>query len=178
MEVQAADLIQDAFCFLSLADRLPNGGPRSTTLPRTSITGEERLIKFSGIGPVDETGMPIASRSVSSILVYIIEVKSAVYHAIQCPSPISFITTKYVVNNTLGGTLLSENSQHRGDVMRPDTKQSYWHRCCKNVLKRFFPHIPQQLINSWLHVSRMLYVMKHLSAISNSLTSPFFFSLS
>ncbi|TSL97365.1 Vinexin [Bagarius yarrelli] len=28
-----------------------------------SVTGEERLIKFSGIGPVDETGMPIASRS-------------------------------------------------------------------------------------------------------------------
>ncbi|XP_077418483.1 vinexin isoform X9 [Vanacampus margaritifer] len=28
-----------------------------------SPTGEERLIKFSGIGPVDETGMPIASRS-------------------------------------------------------------------------------------------------------------------
>ncbi|XP_051922955.1 vinexin isoform X2 [Hippocampus zosterae] len=26
-------------------------------------TSEERLIKFSGIGPVDETGMPIASRS-------------------------------------------------------------------------------------------------------------------
>lgn len=44
-------------------DGLPNGGPRSATLPRTSITREERLIKFSGIGPVDETGMPIASRS-------------------------------------------------------------------------------------------------------------------
>ncbi|MCI4381195.1 hypothetical protein PGIGA_G00248780 [Pangasianodon gigas] len=44
-------------------DRLPNGGPRSATLPRTSITREERLIKFSGIGPVDESGMPIASRS-------------------------------------------------------------------------------------------------------------------
>ncbi|XP_077378437.1 vinexin isoform X3 [Festucalex cinctus] len=28
-----------------------------------SPTREERLIKFSGIGPVDETGMPIASRS-------------------------------------------------------------------------------------------------------------------
>ncbi|KAM4616377.1 vinexin isoform 2-T5 [Polymixia lowei] len=34
------------------------------TLPRRSApTREERLIKFSGIGPVDETGMPIASRS-------------------------------------------------------------------------------------------------------------------
>ncbi|KAK3540207.1 hypothetical protein QTP70_028400, partial [Hemibagrus guttatus] len=44
-------------------DGLANGGPRSATLPRTSITREERLIKFSGIGPVDETGMPIASRS-------------------------------------------------------------------------------------------------------------------
>ncbi|XP_053360242.1 vinexin isoform X2 [Clarias gariepinus] len=44
-------------------DQLPNGGPRSATLPRTSVTREERLIKFSGIGPVDETGMPIASRS-------------------------------------------------------------------------------------------------------------------
>ncbi|XP_026125599.1 vinexin-like isoform X4 [Carassius auratus] len=45
---------------------LSNGGPRtggSATLSRTSSTGEERLIKFSGIGPVDETGMPIASRS-------------------------------------------------------------------------------------------------------------------
>ncbi|XP_046726729.1 vinexin isoform X2 [Silurus meridionalis] len=44
-------------------DGLSNGGPRSATLPRTSISREERLIKFSGIGPVDETGMPIASRS-------------------------------------------------------------------------------------------------------------------
>ncbi|XP_041955812.1 vinexin isoform X2 [Alosa sapidissima] len=35
----------------------------SSTLPRRSATREERLIKFSGIGPVDETGMPIASRS-------------------------------------------------------------------------------------------------------------------
>ncbi|XP_078141299.1 vinexin isoform X2 [Centroberyx gerrardi] len=36
----------------------------SSTLPRRSNpTREERLIKFSGIGPVDETGMPIASRS-------------------------------------------------------------------------------------------------------------------
>ncbi|XP_050973036.1 vinexin isoform X2 [Labeo rohita] len=45
---------------------LSNGGIRtggSTTLPRTSGIREERLIKFSGIGPVDETGMPIASRS-------------------------------------------------------------------------------------------------------------------
>ncbi|KAK7934183.1 hypothetical protein WMY93_005079 [Mugilogobius chulae] len=47
-----------------------NGGPisngikSSTTLPRSwTPTGEERLIKYSGIGPVDETGMPIASRS-------------------------------------------------------------------------------------------------------------------
>ncbi|XP_052459464.1 vinexin-like isoform X1 [Carassius gibelio] len=38
-----------------------SGGP--ATLPRTSGTREEHLIKFSGIGPVDETGMPIASRS-------------------------------------------------------------------------------------------------------------------
>ncbi|XP_062855369.1 vinexin isoform X2 [Trichomycterus rosablanca] len=44
-------------------DGLSNGGPQSATLPRTSGTREERLIKFSGIGPVDETGMPIASRS-------------------------------------------------------------------------------------------------------------------
>nr|XP_046203301.1 vinexin-like isoform X4 [Oncorhynchus gorbuscha] len=35
----------------------------SSTLPRRVTTREERLIKFSGIGPVDETGMPIASRS-------------------------------------------------------------------------------------------------------------------
>uniref|UniRef100_A0A9J8A3K3 Sorbin and SH3 domain containing 3 n=1 Tax=Cyprinus carpio carpio TaxID=630221 RepID=A0A9J8A3K3_CYPCA len=35
----------------------------SATLPRMSGSREERLIKFSGIGPVDETGMPIASRS-------------------------------------------------------------------------------------------------------------------
>ncbi|XP_061117225.1 vinexin isoform X1 [Conger conger] len=35
----------------------------SATLPRRSTPAEERLIKFSGIGPVDETGMPIASRS-------------------------------------------------------------------------------------------------------------------
>ncbi|KAJ8379973.1 hypothetical protein SKAU_G00007510 [Synaphobranchus kaupii] len=35
----------------------------SATLPRRFAPGEERLIKFSGIGPVDETGMPIASRS-------------------------------------------------------------------------------------------------------------------
>ncbi|XP_056447608.1 vinexin isoform X2 [Gadus chalcogrammus] len=34
------------------------------TLPRRSEpTREERLIKFQGIGPVDETGMPIASRT-------------------------------------------------------------------------------------------------------------------
>ncbi|XP_067084592.1 vinexin [Osmerus mordax] len=49
---------------------LPHGGvPNGTssrgfaTLPRRAPTREERLIKFSGIGPVDETGMPIASRS-------------------------------------------------------------------------------------------------------------------
>ncbi|XP_058640544.1 vinexin isoform X1 [Onychostoma macrolepis] len=45
---------------------LSNGGIQTggyATLPRTSGTREERLIKFSGIGPVDETGMPIASRS-------------------------------------------------------------------------------------------------------------------
>ncbi|XP_055024262.2 vinexin isoform X3 [Misgurnus anguillicaudatus] len=45
---------------------LSNGGEKgrgSVTLPRTSASREERLIKFSGIGPVDETGMPIASRS-------------------------------------------------------------------------------------------------------------------
>ncbi|XP_028851740.1 vinexin isoform X2 [Denticeps clupeoides] len=35
----------------------------SVSLPRNSANREERLIKFSGIGPVDETGMPIASRS-------------------------------------------------------------------------------------------------------------------
>lgn len=43
---------------------LSNGVMSSTTLPRSwTPTREERLIKFSGIGPVDETGMPIASRS-------------------------------------------------------------------------------------------------------------------
>ncbi|CAI5650778.1 unnamed protein product [Oreochromis niloticus] len=43
---------------------LSNGLRASATLPRsTGPTREERLIKFSGIGPVDETGMPIASRS-------------------------------------------------------------------------------------------------------------------
>ncbi|XP_051510162.1 vinexin-like isoform X3 [Myxocyprinus asiaticus] len=47
-------------------DELSNGGMKSgcsATLPRTFAPREERLIKFSGIGPVDETGMPIASRS-------------------------------------------------------------------------------------------------------------------
>ncbi|XP_077600466.1 vinexin-like isoform X2 [Stigmatopora nigra] len=39
----------------------PHGGV--TNGVQTSPTREERLIKFSGIGPVDETGMPIASRS-------------------------------------------------------------------------------------------------------------------
>lgn len=43
---------------------LSNGVQSSATLPRSwTPTKEERLIKFSGIGPVDETGMPIASRS-------------------------------------------------------------------------------------------------------------------
>ncbi|XP_030593891.1 vinexin isoform X2 [Archocentrus centrarchus] len=43
---------------------LSNGIRGSATLPRSMApTREERLIKFSGIGPVDETGMPIASRS-------------------------------------------------------------------------------------------------------------------
>ncbi|XP_076010282.1 vinexin isoform X3 [Genypterus blacodes] len=43
---------------------LSNGVQGSATLPRMSgPVREERLIKFSGIGPVDETGMPIASRS-------------------------------------------------------------------------------------------------------------------
>ncbi|XP_041793757.1 vinexin isoform X2 [Chelmon rostratus] len=43
---------------------LSNGVQSSATLPRSwAPTREERLIKFSGIGPVDETGMPIASRS-------------------------------------------------------------------------------------------------------------------
>ncbi|XP_018524452.1 vinexin isoform X2 [Lates calcarifer] len=43
---------------------LSNGVQGSSTLPRSwTPTREERLIKFSGIGPVDETGMPIASRS-------------------------------------------------------------------------------------------------------------------
>lgn len=44
---------------------LSNGVQSSATLPRSwAPTREERLIKFQGIGPVDETGMPIASRSV------------------------------------------------------------------------------------------------------------------
>ena len=47
------------------SDGLSNGVQGHTTLPRSwTPTREERLIKFSGIGPVDETGMPIASRSV------------------------------------------------------------------------------------------------------------------
>ncbi|KAM8886839.1 vinexin isoform 2-T4 [Spinachia spinachia] len=41
---------------------LSNGVQGSAATPQ-SWTREERLIKFSGIGPVDETGMPIASRS-------------------------------------------------------------------------------------------------------------------
>ncbi|XP_057687340.1 vinexin isoform X2 [Corythoichthys intestinalis] len=39
----------------------PHGGLTNGVQP--SPTREERLIKFSGIGPVDETGMPIAPRS-------------------------------------------------------------------------------------------------------------------
>ncbi|KAM3611231.1 uncharacterized protein V6R79_015300 [Siganus canaliculatus] len=43
---------------------MSNGIQSSATLPRGwTPTREERLIKYSGIGPVDETGMPIASRS-------------------------------------------------------------------------------------------------------------------
>ncbi|XP_029961039.1 vinexin isoform X2 [Salarias fasciatus] len=43
---------------------LSNGVQAAGTLPRSwTPTREERLIKFQGIGPVDETGMPIASRS-------------------------------------------------------------------------------------------------------------------
>ncbi|XP_056275325.1 vinexin isoform X4 [Pseudoliparis swirei] len=43
---------------------LSNGDQGSSTSTRSwTPTREERLIKFSGIGPVDETGMPIASRS-------------------------------------------------------------------------------------------------------------------
>uniref|UniRef100_A0A1A7XC07 Sorbin and SH3 domain containing 3 n=1 Tax=Iconisemion striatum TaxID=60296 RepID=A0A1A7XC07_9TELE len=43
---------------------LSNGVQSSSTLPRSwTPSGEEGLIKFSGIGPVDESGMPIASRS-------------------------------------------------------------------------------------------------------------------
>ncbi|XP_041644513.1 vinexin isoform X7 [Cheilinus undulatus] len=44
--------------------KLSNGVQGPSTLPRSwTPSREERLIKFSGIGPVDETGMPIASRS-------------------------------------------------------------------------------------------------------------------
>ncbi|XP_054904831.1 vinexin isoform X4 [Poeciliopsis prolifica] len=43
---------------------LSNGVQGSSTLPQNWVPNNEgRLIKFSGIGPVDETGMPIASRS-------------------------------------------------------------------------------------------------------------------
>ncbi|XP_047237265.1 vinexin isoform X1 [Girardinichthys multiradiatus] len=43
---------------------LSNGVQASSTLPHSWVPNNEgRLIKFSGIGPVDETGMPIASRS-------------------------------------------------------------------------------------------------------------------
>ncbi|CAJ1068460.1 vinexin isoform X4 [Xyrichtys novacula] len=48
----------------SAGGRLSNGVQSASTLPRSwTPSREERLIKFSGIGPVDETGMPIASRS-------------------------------------------------------------------------------------------------------------------
>ncbi|XP_024131557.1 vinexin isoform X2 [Oryzias melastigma] len=44
--------------------KVPNGDRSSSTLPRSwAPVREERFIKFSGIGPVDESGMPIASRS-------------------------------------------------------------------------------------------------------------------
>ncbi|KAM9743242.1 vinexin [Menidia menidia] len=43
---------------------LSNGVHGCSTLPRSWTPNKDgRLIKFSGIGPVDETGMPIASRS-------------------------------------------------------------------------------------------------------------------
>ncbi|KAM4575945.1 vinexin isoform 4-T8 [Odontesthes bonariensis] len=43
---------------------LSNGVQGPSTLPHSRAPNKEgRLIKFSGIGPVDETGMPIASRS-------------------------------------------------------------------------------------------------------------------
>ncbi|XP_023199294.1 vinexin-like isoform X4 [Xiphophorus maculatus] len=43
---------------------LSNGVQGSSTLPQSWVPNNEgKLIKFSGIGPVDETGMPIASRS-------------------------------------------------------------------------------------------------------------------
>ncbi|XP_046871972.1 vinexin isoform X1 [Hypomesus transpacificus] len=47
------------------AGGVPNGTSSRgfATLPRRAPSREESLIKFSGIGPVDETGMPIASRS-------------------------------------------------------------------------------------------------------------------
>ncbi|RXM96089.1 Vinexin [Acipenser ruthenus] len=35
--------------------------------PPSSETGQSKLVKFAGIGPVDETGMPIASRSCSHL---------------------------------------------------------------------------------------------------------------
>ncbi|XP_020561711.1 vinexin isoform X5 [Oryzias latipes] len=44
--------------------RVSNGDRSASTLPRGwAPVREERFIKFSGIGPVDESGMPIASRS-------------------------------------------------------------------------------------------------------------------
>ncbi|XP_020791145.1 vinexin isoform X2 [Boleophthalmus pectinirostris] len=43
---------------------MSNGIKSPTSVTRSwTPTREERLIKYSGIGPVDETGMPIASRS-------------------------------------------------------------------------------------------------------------------
>ncbi|TRY86498.1 hypothetical protein DNTS_017550 [Danionella cerebrum] len=62
---QAPSEQKSAFHTFSVSAGLSNGGVLSgpATSPRTSSTHKEHLIKFSGIGPVDETGMPIASRS-------------------------------------------------------------------------------------------------------------------
>lgn len=50
---------------IGIAGRVSNGDRSASTLPRGwAPVREERFIKFSGIGPVDESGMPIASRSV------------------------------------------------------------------------------------------------------------------
>lgn len=56
---------QKSFSWYCVPGAMSNGVQSVATLPRSwTPTREERLIKFSGIGPVDETGMPIASRSV------------------------------------------------------------------------------------------------------------------